>query len=93
MRTITLEELERQPGAFVRLAAGGETLLVAEGGTVIAEIRPAAGAGDSDDPLAVLARRDLIRRRAAEAGPLPTVPRPSPLAAILCGLDEDRAER
>jgi antitoxin (DNA-binding transcriptional repressor) of toxin-antitoxin stability system len=63
MRTVGIRELKNKLSHYVRLVEAGESVLVTDRGTVVAELRPpgAPGAGMTIDPvafkLAELARR------------------------------------
>ena len=60
MRSVGLKVLKNRLSEYVRLAAGGETVLVTDGGRVIAEIVPPRVAPSPVTPDAMLA--DAVRR-------------------------------
>jgi antitoxin (DNA-binding transcriptional repressor) of toxin-antitoxin stability system len=98
MRAVGIKALKNKLSEYVRLAAGGETVLVTDRDAVVAELGPpragrAPAVGD-----AVLA--DAVRRgwitppvAAGEAPPAPTVPPDVPLADVLAELRADRDAR
>jgi antitoxin (DNA-binding transcriptional repressor) of toxin-antitoxin stability system len=96
VRAVGLKVLKNKLSEYVRLAAGGETILVTDRDRVVAEIVPPR---EGRSPLladAVLA--DAIRRgwiTPAAVGPGPPPPRApvAPLADLLRDLDDDRADR
>lgn len=95
MRSVDLKVLENRLSEYVRLAAGGETVLVTEHDRVVAELRPPPGRGPSV--------RDAYLANAVREGtmtpPLLTRDGPpdrQPIAAlelILSGLEGDGADR
>lgn len=99
MRAVGLKILKNKLSEYVRLAAGGETVLVTDRDRVVAELGPpsagrAAQVGDA--ALAELVRRGLLTPAPlAGAGPPPAGP---PLAGVrtsdlVVELGEDRDER
>lgn len=96
MRAVGIKVLKNKVSEYVRLAAGGERILVTDRDRVVAElVPPAAGRLDSVDDarLADLVRRGLLTPPLlATSTPPPALPA-LPLAEILAGLDRDRAER
>jgi len=96
MRTVGIKVLKNKTSEYVRLAAGGERILVTDRDRVVAElVPPAAGRLDSVDDarLADLVRRGLLTPPlAASQAPPPALPK-LPLAELLSGLDSDRADR
>jgi antitoxin (DNA-binding transcriptional repressor) of toxin-antitoxin stability system len=96
MRAVGLKILKNKLSEYVRLAAGGETILVTDRDRVVAELRPPS---EGRSPLAEDALlADLVKKgwltppRSVRKGPLPSHP-VAPLAEILRELDEDRADR
>jgi len=96
MRTVGIKVLKNKTSEYVRLAAGGERILVTDRDRVVAElVPPAAGRLDSVDDarLADLVRRGLLTPPlSASAEPPPSLPAIS-LAELLAGLGSDRADR
>lgn len=96
MRAVGLKMLKDGLSEYVRLAAAGETVLVADRDRVAAELR-APGAGRAEDaPDALLAdalRAGLIRPAALPPGPPPATAPVSRLEDILAALDEARRDR
>ena len=96
MRAVGLKILKNRLSEYVRLAAGGETVLITDRDRVVAEITPPApGRGQRVDD-AVLA--DLVRNGCltpALIGPGGDVPRlpVARLGTLLKELDRDRADR
>lgn len=96
MRAVGLKVLKNKLSEYVRLAAGGETVLITDRDRVVAELTPPAlgRAATLDD--AVLA--DLTRRGCLTLPLMPPegeVPRRpvAKLAALLEELDRDREDR
>jgi len=96
MRAVGLKVLKNKLSEYVRLAAGGETVLITDRDRVVAElVPPALGRAQIVDD-AVLA--DLMRRGCLtpplmpSGGPVPRRP-VARLAALLDELNRDRAER
>jgi len=97
MRTIGIELLKDRLSEYVRIAEGGETILVTDRDRVVAELGPPrAGRADyvSDAVLGEGIRKGWItpRRYAAEAVLDAAGPR-RPLADVLTELDRDREDR
>ena len=96
MRTIGIQLLKRKLSEYVRLASGGDIVLVTVRDRVVAELGPPRhGQARSIENwgLADLVRRGIptLPISRATTSP-PSIPR-LPLAEILRGLDEDRSER
>jgi antitoxin (DNA-binding transcriptional repressor) of toxin-antitoxin stability system len=95
MRAVGLKVLKNKLSEYVRLVAGGETVLVTDRDRVVAEIVPPRGDAPrraSDVLLADAARRGWIRPAALSDG----VPPRSPVAphdVLKAELDRDRGER
>jgi antitoxin (DNA-binding transcriptional repressor) of toxin-antitoxin stability system len=96
MRAVGIRAFKDKLSEYVRAASSGEVVLVTDRDRVVAELGPpAAGrartAGDAR--IADLVQRGILtppRMRRSEPPPsIPTLP----LAKILEGLDEDRADR
>jgi prevent-host-death family protein len=97
MRTVALDELEKHVADYVRLAEGGEVVVVTDVGRPVARLVPLeAGPGDEDPDDTIL--RELVAEGLATPAKAPrgTVP-PSfglvPFEELMKELDEDRAER
>jgi len=97
MRSVGIKTLNSKLSEYVRLAAGGETILVTDRDRVVAEISPPR---ESRSPLLA----DAFLAEAVRSGwltppalPATGEPRPAtPVAALnelLAELDEDRSER
>ena len=97
MRTVGLKVLKNKLSQYVRIAAQGETILIADRDQVVAELTPpqpgrAALLGDA--LLADLVRRGVIAPAILPPGSRPEVPpRTAKLAVVLAELDADRGER
>jgi antitoxin (DNA-binding transcriptional repressor) of toxin-antitoxin stability system len=96
MRAVGLKVLKNNLSEWVRLAAGGETVLVTDRDRVVAELVPPRGGRSpilADALLAEAVRRGwLSPPLAADQGPPPRRP-VAPLAQLLAELDRDRADR
>lgn len=96
MRSIGIKALKNRLSEYVRLAAGGETVLVTDRDQVVAELTaPSPGrAGSVDDAaLADAIRRGLLSPPHRTAGPLqPRIP-VAPLSRLLRELARDRDDR
>jgi antitoxin (DNA-binding transcriptional repressor) of toxin-antitoxin stability system len=96
MRAVGLKILKNKLSEYVRMAAGGETILVTDRDRVVAELRPPSEGRSPVAEDALLA--DLVKKgwltppRSVRKGPLPSHPA-APLSEILKELDEDRADR
>lgn len=96
MRAVGLKVLKNRLSEYVRLAAGGETVLITDRDRVVAELNPPA-AGRSpqvgDAVLAELVRKGLMTPARAPFKGLPPRRPVATLKQILAWLDEDRADR
>ncbi len=96
MRAVGLKVLKNRLSEYVRMAAGGEIILVTDRDRVVAELRPPSEGRSpvaEDALLADLVKKGLLTPpRSVRKGPVPTYPA-APLAQILEELDQDRAER
>jgi antitoxin (DNA-binding transcriptional repressor) of toxin-antitoxin stability system len=95
MRSVGLKVLKNRLSEYIRLVAGGETVLVTDRDKVVAELRPALGRGPltSDALLAEAVRKGwlspplLVRRDPPPRAPV------APLAQLLSELDAERGDR
>jgi antitoxin (DNA-binding transcriptional repressor) of toxin-antitoxin stability system len=96
MRAVGLKILKNKLSEYVRLAAGGERILVMDRDRVVAEIvppEPHRGAFVHDALLAEAVRSGLITPPLIRS-PYPPARVPvAPLADILAELERDRADR
>lgn len=101
MRTVGLKVLKNKLDEYVRLAAGGETVLVTDHDRVVAELVPPQPARNADQgadkPRGAwwdeAVRQGLITP-ATKKGPLPRKPIPGlTIEQLMKELDEDRADR
>jgi antitoxin (DNA-binding transcriptional repressor) of toxin-antitoxin stability system len=99
MRVVGIKELKNKLSEYVKLAAGGEVVLVSDRGAVVAELRAPTPQRDPamDDPwLADQVRRGLITPAKVPPGAPLTLARNYPrvpLEEILRDLDESREDR
>ncbi len=96
MRAVGLKVLKNKLSEYVRLAAGGETVLITDRDRVVAELVPPAQGRMQNVDDAVLA--DMVRRGFLTPPLMPAegrVPRQpvARLAALLEELDRDREDR
>ncbi len=95
MRAVGLKILKNKLSEYVRLAQGGETVLVTDRDRVVAELGPPrAGRAEllADAELAEAVREGLVRPPALPAGIPPRLP-VATAAAILAELSADRDGR
>ncbi|MDE3156253.1 MAG: type II toxin-antitoxin system Phd/YefM family antitoxin [Acidobacteriota bacterium] len=98
MRAVGLKVLKNKLSEYVRLAAGGEAVLITDHDRIVAELVPPSQGRSQTVDDAVLA--DLVRQgcltppltgtRAASPAPRQPI---APLDAIMNELDQDRADR
>lgn len=96
MRSVGLKILKNKLSEYVRLAAGGETILISDRDRVVAELVPPreTRAGLlSDALLAEAVRAGLLTPPLRPPGPVKAPPSVGPLERILEDLDGDRSER
>jgi antitoxin (DNA-binding transcriptional repressor) of toxin-antitoxin stability system len=95
MRTVGLKVLKNRLSEYVRLAARGETVLVTDRDTVVAELRPPEGRGPltSDAVLAEAMRRGWLSAPLVSRATVPPRLPVAPLKELLRELDADRGER
>jgi antitoxin (DNA-binding transcriptional repressor) of toxin-antitoxin stability system len=90
VRSVRLKVLKNKLGAYVRLAASGETVLVTDRDRVVAELVPPR---DSRSPLVEATRKAWLSAPAVVAeGPPPRLP-VAPLRELVAELERDREER
>jgi antitoxin (DNA-binding transcriptional repressor) of toxin-antitoxin stability system len=96
MRSVSLKVLKSNLSEYVRLAAGGETVLVTDRDRVVAEIVPPQGGRSPHvgDPLLTEALREgLIMPPTSPASePPPRLP-VMPFEELMADLDRDREDR
>ncbi len=96
MRAVGLKVLKNRLAEYVRIAAGGETILVTDRDRVVAELgppRPGRGELLSDAMLAEAVRGGWLKPPLLPcSGPPPSAP-VAPLAELLDELAEDRGDR
>ncbi len=95
MRSVGLKILKNKLSEYVRLAEGGEVVLVTDRDRVVAELRPPGERAPlaADALLADLVRRGVLTPPLmVREGPPPRLP-VAPTATILRELDADRGER
>jgi antitoxin (DNA-binding transcriptional repressor) of toxin-antitoxin stability system len=96
MRAVGLKVLKNKLSEYVRLAQGGETILVTDRDRVVAELVPPRGGRSpavADAVLAELVRKGWVTppvRPLAGAPPRATV---APFEELMRELDEDRSDR
>ncbi len=96
MRAVGLKILKNRLSEYVRLAAGGETILVTDRDRVVAELVPpqaGRGAAVGDALLADAVRRGWVMPPVLPAGGLPPRAPVAPLRVLLDELAQDRRER
>ena len=96
MRVVGIKELKNRLSEYVRLAAGGETVLVSDRDQVVAELtapREERAAMVRDAELAQAVREGWLTPPLLPAGTAPGRKPVAPLAALLEELDAARSER
>jgi antitoxin (DNA-binding transcriptional repressor) of toxin-antitoxin stability system len=96
MRAVGLKTLKNKLSEYIRLAAGGETVLVTDRDRVVAEIvPPRSGRADllGDAQLADAVRRGWLRPPLLPGAGAPPRATVAKLADLLCELASDRADR
>lgn len=95
MRSVGLKVLKNKLSEYIRIASGGETVLVTDRDRVVAELRPPEGRSPlwADAALAEAMRRGwLSAPLVVREGPPPRAP-VAKLASLLQELDADREDR
>jgi len=96
VRAVGLKILKNKLSEYVRLVAGGETVLVTDRDRVVAELVPPREGRSpllADAMLADAVRRGWITPAAGGPGEAPPRARLMKLAKLLHGLGEDREDR
>ncbi|HLK10392.1 MAG TPA: prevent-host-death protein [Candidatus Binatia bacterium] len=96
MRAVGLKVLKNKLSEYVRLAAGGETVLVTDRDRVVAElVPPRSGRAEllADAQLAEVVRKGWLAPPVLPSGGTPPRRPVAPLAALLGELAADRADR
>jgi antitoxin (DNA-binding transcriptional repressor) of toxin-antitoxin stability system len=96
VRAVGIKVLKNKLSEYVRLAAGGETVLVTDRDRVVAELgppQPGRATEVSDALLADVVRRGWLRPPVAPTERLPGRHPVAPLADLLRELDQDRGGR
>ena len=96
MRVVGLKILKNKLSEYVRLAAGGETVLVTDRDHVVAEIvppQPTRAASTADAVLAELMRQGVVSPPIARTGKPPRGKPVARLAKLVAELREDRNGR
>jgi antitoxin (DNA-binding transcriptional repressor) of toxin-antitoxin stability system len=97
MRSVGIKVLKDKLSEYVRIAAGGETVLVTDRDRVVAELvppRPGRAEGVSDVVLADAVRAGWISPRRFPPGSAANLPTGTQrLADVLTDLDRDREDR
>ncbi len=96
MRSVGIKLLKNKLSEYIRLAAGGETVLVTDRDHVVAELGPPAPGRSplvSDALLLDAVRQGWIRPPLSAGGEMPARKPVMKLREILADLQEDRADR
>jgi antitoxin (DNA-binding transcriptional repressor) of toxin-antitoxin stability system len=96
MRVVGIKMLKNRLSEYVRLAAGGERVLVTDRDRVVAELGPPRADGTdlaSDAVLAEAVRAGWLRPPLLVASDRPPRAPIAPLAELMAELDRDRSER
>ena len=98
MRAVGIKALKNKLSEYVRIAAGGEVVLVTDRDRVVAElVPPAPGRGETlpDAKLNEAVRRGWVTqpKQWTNSGPVPRGKPVMTLEELLAGLDESRADR
>lgn len=96
MRAVGLKVLKNKLSEYVRLAAGGETILVTDRDRVVAELsppRPGRAVALDDAALADAVRQGWLSPPLFSSRDAPPRTPVAPFAEVLEELDRDRADR
>jgi antitoxin (DNA-binding transcriptional repressor) of toxin-antitoxin stability system len=96
MRSVGIKLLKNKLSEYIRLAAGGETVLVTDRDRVVAELGPPApdrGPSVSDALLLDAVRQGWIRPPLSAATEMPARKPAMKLREIMADLNEDRSDR
>jgi antitoxin (DNA-binding transcriptional repressor) of toxin-antitoxin stability system len=96
MRSVGLKVLKNKLSEYVRLAAGGETVLVTDRDRVVAEIVPPQGGRSpllADALLAEAVREGWLRPPVLHRSGLPPRKPVAPFRALMQELERDREDR
>jgi antitoxin (DNA-binding transcriptional repressor) of toxin-antitoxin stability system len=96
MRAVGLKELKNRLSEYVRIAAGGERVLVTDRDRVVAELTaPRAGTPETaaDAMLAEAVRAGWLRPSVLPIGTVPPSAPVAELSELLTELDADRGDR
>jgi prevent-host-death family protein len=99
MKAVGVKELKNKLSEFLRIVRRGESVLVTEHGTVIAQLAPAPlylgpQREAASEALRRLAQSGHLRlaETLASAGPLPSLPKPSEPIDLRAVLEDSRAD-
>lgn len=93
MRVVGIKVLKNKLSQYVRLAAGGETVLVADRDQIVAELVPPGqhrAAQVADATLANIVRQGLLTPALVGPGPAPAGQPVAKLSELLAELSQDR---
>lgn len=94
MRTVELKALEERLDEYVRAARHGETILVTDGGRVVARLVPPRAGATSDSGLGPLVRAGIVTPAAVPPGTVPRMPvATEKWSDVRAGLEGDRSDR
>jgi antitoxin (DNA-binding transcriptional repressor) of toxin-antitoxin stability system len=95
MRSVGIKRLKNKLSEYIRLAAGGETVLITDRDRVVAELGPPAPGRSPLVSAALLdaVRQGWIRPPLSAGGEMPARKPVMKLREILADLQEDRADR
>ena len=96
MRSVGIKILKNRLSEYVRLAAQGETILIADHDRVVAELsppRPSRSPELGDALLADMVRQGVLQPALHASGPPPRLPAVTTLKRLLADLAGDRDER